>query len=220
MAPRRTPSRPPSRRRPTSTATATRPPARRAKAAKPAAGRPSQPKRAAGPEASRPPAKRSRPPAKRSRPAKRSASSSRARTADRRALGRVDGARGERDGKAVQHKARTRARRRLVGALAFTVLAVGVLFAAISPLTSWWEQRSDTAATQEELQEIRAERERVQAETERLTTPEEIEKQARAELGFQRPGEETYNHLPAQLEPIGLPETWPFTGVERTIGAG
>ena len=30
---------------------------------------------------------------------------------------------------------------------------------------------------------------------------------------------EAYNILPAATDPIGLPEGWPFTGVERVFGA-
>ncbi|CAN5294234.1 hypothetical protein BH20ACT3_BH20ACT3_14480 [soil metagenome] len=33
------------------------------------------------------------------------------------------------------------------------------------------------------------------------------------------PCEDTYNIPPAPAEPIGLPDTWPFTGVERALGA-
>lgn len=110
-------------------------------------------------------------------------------------------------------------RRRVTIGLVATVIAIGVLFVGVFPASTWWKQRQATATAEAELRQVRAERERVQRETERLTTPEEIEKRARAEFGFQKPGEEIYNVLPAPAEPIGLPDSWPFVGVERALGA-
>ena len=43
---------------------------------------------------------------------------------------------------------------------------------------------------------------------------------ARENFGYVKPGEEAYNILPARTEPMGLPEGWPFTGVEQAIAAG
>ncbi|CAN5760343.1 hypothetical protein BH23ACT2_BH23ACT2_01120 [soil metagenome] len=137
----------------------------------------------------------------------------------RRALARVDGVRGRRDGKAVEHRARNRSRRRFMGALAAAVLLVGVLFVAAFPTSTYLTQRAAISDAEAELAEVREERERMEREADRLTTRPEIEKRARQELGYKMPGEETYNILPAPAEPIGLPDTWPFTGVERALGA-
>ena len=52
----------------------------------------------------------------------------------------------------------------------------------------------------------------------RNLSDEEIEKEARAG-GYVMPGEEAYSVLPAPVDPVGLPEVWPFTGVERALGA-
>ena len=69
------------------------------------------------------------------------------------------------------------------------------------------------------LAEVQEERQRIARETSRLETPAAIEERAREELGFQRPDEETYNVLPVPSEPLGLPDAWPFTGVERALGS-
>jgi cell division protein FtsB len=116
-------------------------------------------------------------------------------------------------------KGKVRARRRAIGGLVVTVLLLGVLLFAVFPTRSWWEQRNETAAAEAELAEVRAERERVEQEQEQLLTDEEIERRAREELGYVNDGEDVYNILPAPTDPIGLPEGWPFTGVERVFGA-
>jgi hypothetical protein len=36
---------------------------------------------------------------------------------------------------------------------------------------------------------------------------------------MQFPDEEIVNVLPAPTDPIGLPDTWPFAGVEAAFGA-
>lgn len=106
----------------------------------------------------------------------------------------------------------------IAGALAATVLAVGVLFVAAAPVNTYRSQQQTTEEAEAQLAELRAERDRVQAEAALLRTDAEIERRAREDFGFQRPGEETYNILPAPTEPIGLPDTWPFTGAERALG--
>lgn len=110
--------------------------------------------------------------------------------------------------------------RRAIGVVAFAVILVGVLFVAGFPTSTWLHQRSATAKSQAELDAVKAEHERVTNEIDRLRTPEEIAKVAREDFGYVRPGEKSYNVLPAAQKPIGLPDTWPFIGVERAIGAG
>ena len=114
---------------------------------------------------------------------------------------------------------RVLARRRILVGLAGLVLLVGVLLVAVFPTRTWWDQRAETAEAERELAEVTAERERVQRLTETLKTPEEIARLARQELGYVNPGEEAFSVLPTPVEPIGLPEGWPFTGVERAFGA-
>lgn len=94
---------------------------------------------------------------------------------------------------------------------------MGVIFVAVLPAPTFFEQRSDSADLEVELAEVKAERAAVRAELDRLGTDSEIEAQARRN-GYVRPGEEAYNILPASVEPMGLPDTWPFTGVEAALG--
>lgn len=106
----------------------------------------------------------------------------------------------------------------IVGSLVATVLAIGVLFVAAAPINTYRSQQQTTDEAEAELAEVQAERARVRAETALLETDAEIERRAREDFGFQRPGEETYNILPAPTDPIGLPDVWPFTGAERALG--
>jgi cell division protein FtsB len=105
-----------------------------------------------------------------------------------------------------------------VAGLVVTVLFVGVLVVAVFPTSTWLGQRRDTQAAEAELARIQAERARIATETKRLSTDAEIEKEARAG-GYVMPGEEAYNVLPAAIGAVGLPDVWPFTGVERALGA-
>ena len=111
-----------------------------------------------------------------------------------------------------------RARARLVSALVVSVLFVGLLFVAVFPTRSYLAQRASVRDAQERLDALDREKHRLQREARRLTTPAEIERLARAQYGLVRPGEEAYAILPAPVPPIGLPEVWPFKGVEQILG--
>jgi cell division protein FtsB len=117
-------------------------------------------------------------------------------------------------------RGRVFARRRALAAVTVTVLLAGVLVFAVFPTRTWLRQRDDTARVSAELAEVRAERAEVEAARDRLLTREEIERRAKEEHGMVNPGEESYSILPAPGEPIGLPEGWPFAGVERALGTG
>ena len=114
---------------------------------------------------------------------------------------------------------KVRARRRVLGGLVVTVLLVAVLLFAVFPTRTWLAQRKETSAAQQELQELQAKLATTSAMKKKLTTDEYIEQQAKEQLNMVNPGEEAYNILPAATDPIGLPEGWPFTGVERVFGA-
>jgi cell division protein FtsB len=110
--------------------------------------------------------------------------------------------------------------RRMIGLLAASVILVGVLFVAGFPTSTWLHQKSDTARTQAQLDAVKAQRKQVDRQIAQLGTDEEIAKRAREDFGYVKPGEESYAVLPPAQKPIGLPDTWPFIGVERAIGAG
>lgn len=112
-----------------------------------------------------------------------------------------------------------KARRRALAGLAVTIVLFGVLLFAVFPTRTWIQQRRDTAAAQAELDQVRTQRAKIEREQARLKTSEEIAARAKEELGYVKPGEELYAILPAPTDAIGLPEGWPFIGVERVFGA-
>ncbi len=114
---------------------------------------------------------------------------------------------------------KARARRRVLGGLVVTVLLLAVLLFAVFPTRTWLAQRKETSAAQQQLEDLQAKRATAKAMQDKLTTDEYIEQQAKEQLNMVNPGEEAYNILPAATDPIGLPEGWPFTGVERVFGA-
>lgn len=140
-----------------------------------------------------------------------------------RALGRVDGPQGVRDGRGpsrAERRRRTRTRRRLLTGGIALALFVGVLFGAVFPTRTYLVQRSAIRRSEAQLHEVRAEAASVQAKQDQLRTGSEIERRARADFGYVKPGEEAYNILPTPADPIGLPTGWPFTGVEQALRGG
>lgn len=140
-----------------------------------------------------------------------------------RALRRVDGPRGVRDGQSAsraERRRRTRNRRRLLTGAIALALFVGVLFGAVFPTRTYLAQRTAIRRSQAQLREVRAHAASVKAKQDRLRTGAEIERRARADFGYVKPGEEAYNILPAPTDPIGLPTGWPFTGAEQALRGG
>ncbi len=122
-------------------------------------------------------------------------------------------------GRGAATPVKPRGRRRAIVGAAITVLLVAVLLFGILPTQDWFDQRRETRQTEAELAEVRAEKAEVERQQQLLETDAEIERRAKEDLGMVEPGEEAYNILPAPTDPIGLPEGWPFTGVERVFGA-
>jgi len=95
-------------------------------------------------------------------------------------------------------------------------LFLGVLFVAVFPTRTMLQQRADTNAAAAELDALAAERSALRKKVAQQNDPETVEQRAR-EQGWVRPGEESYSVLPAPVPPIGLPNLWPFTGVEQLL---
>jgi cell division protein FtsB len=101
---------------------------------------------------------------------------------------------------------------RLAAIVALSVLFVGFLLIGVFPTQDWLAQRSEAADRKEELARVEADNRRLESRIRDLQTPEEIERTAREEYGMVRPGEKPYRMLPPPVDPVELPETWPFTG--------
>ncbi|MDQ6696429.1 MAG: septum formation initiator family protein [Actinomycetota bacterium] len=110
-----------------------------------------------------------------------------------------------------------RPKARLVGALVASVLGVGVLLVVVFPTRSYLAQRASINKAQQRLDALDREHRRLTAESRRLSTPTEIERLARAQYGLVRRGEQAYVIVPAPKPPLGLPELWPFAGLEHLL---
>lgn len=113
-----------------------------------------------------------------------------------------------------RHRAEARARRRaerrarrgrlLVWVLVLTVGVVGMLFLAVYPARTFWAQRTSIEQAQQELDELRAEGDRLEARARALDTDEEIERLARTHYDLVRPGEQVFAVLPPVETPPSL----------------
>ena len=90
-------------------------------------------------------------------------------------------------------------RRRRAIALRASVAAlvvVGLLFVVVFPMRAWLDQRSTLDQSERRLETLQRERERLDREATRFTTPSEVEKVARDRFGMVRPGEQAYAAVP------------------------
>ncbi|MCB0977285.1 MAG: septum formation initiator family protein [Acidimicrobiales bacterium] len=140
----------------------------------------------------------------------------------RRALSRVDGPRGVRDGKSVEQARERRQRtvKRLGIGAAVLLLVACVGLVVSSPWRSGQDQRAEESRAVAERDDVRAELTATKRKVAEATTDVAIERRAREELGWVMPGEEAFAVVPAPVDPAGLPDAWPFTGVEQAIAAG
>ncbi|HEX9775969.1 MAG TPA: septum formation initiator family protein [Actinomycetota bacterium] len=83
-------------------------------------------------------------------------------------------------------------------ALVLAVLAFGVLFSAVLPLQRYADVKREVAALNEQLGALEARERALAVEQERLQTDAEIERLAREELGYVRPGEVPFLIVPGK----------------------
>ena len=107
-----------------------------------------------------------------------------------------------------------------MGGAVGTVLFVGVLLVAVFPTRTYFSQRTAVHRSEAQLRDLQAERAAVERETKKLKSTAEIERRARQDLGYVKPGEKAVTVLPGPTKPTGLPGEWPFVGVERALAAG
>lgn len=113
-------------------------------------------------------------------------------------------------------------RRRHVIAAAVILGVFGVLGYQIiaGPLQQWRDQRNEIDAAERRLEEVRAERRWITEQIDAAGSESEIRRSARELFEMVDPGEELVIVVPEPVGELGLPGTWPFTGVERELGAG
>ncbi len=76
------------------------------------------------------------------------------------------------------------------------VVCIGLLFVVVFPVRSWLDQRASLAESQHQLDVLRQQRRSLERESQRLQSPAEIERLARARYGMVRPGEQAWAAVP------------------------
>ncbi len=99
-------------------------------------------------------------------------------------------------------------------------LFIALLFGAVFPTRTYLAQRASTHRAEAELRQVQTEARAAAEAKAKLESPAEVERRAREELGYVKPGEEAYTVLPSATDPVGLPDGWPFTGVEDALRGG
>ncbi|CAN5535941.1 hypothetical protein BH20ACT2_BH20ACT2_13710 [soil metagenome] len=148
----------------------------------------------------------------------------RERRASPRALKRIQEPQELRSRQAEQRRARPDGSAKPAGrvsrplwAVLVSVVAVGVLFLAVYPTRTYLAQRASTDRAEERLAVLDRQNAELDERVADLNTASEIERLAREQYHFVRPGEDAYAVLPPPEPVIDLPERWPFTGVAERL---
>jgi len=111
----------------------------------------------------------------------------------------------------------TRYRTRLLVGLAIPAVVVPVLLLGLYPTRPYLAQRTSTHEAEEELAQLKKENAALTEERDALMSSDEIERRAREDHGFIKPGEEPFAVVPPPPPPVELPEVWPFTGADALL---
>jgi cell division protein FtsB len=109
--------------------------------------------------------------------------------------------------------------------IGYTVLTLALLLVIgsfansflVLPVRSWFGQRAEFEDRSLELDALREATDRLQAEVDRLNTPDGVEDAARQELGFVMVGEDRRTVVGDAEAPIDLPYGWPYDLVEQIV---
>lgn len=116
----------------------------------------------------------------------------------------------------------TTRRRRLWGRprllIALIPLTIALLVITALPTRQLYDNRQAIAAAESHLAEILAANEQAAASAESLRSGAELERLAREQYGYAKPGEEVYHVLPAPQDPVRVPEAWPFNALGAALG--
>jgi cell division protein FtsB len=119
--------------------------------------------------------------------------------------------------KARHAEARRRARRRLYLAWACGVVTLGIaaLVVFVFPTRKWVDQRSAIQQREQTLTQLQSDNATLATRIEALQNGNEVERIAREQYGFARPGQSAYVVLTPP--PPALPDTWPYGLVKKVL---
>jgi cell division protein FtsB len=110
-----------------------------------------------------------------------------------------------------------RRRRRLLWLLLSSVTVVGVLFIGVYPMRTYLSQRASLTRAERQMDVLKTQNDKLSQQAQQLNTDSEIERLAREQFNYVRPGEQAIAILPAPPPPIQLPPVWPFTGLAKKL---
>ena len=101
--------------------------------------------------------------------------------------------------------------------LALGVLAlVAILFVFYFPARSYLTQRNQVSGAQHDVDVLRAQNDKLQAQAIQLQSPAEIERMAREQFHYVFPGEQVYDVVPGVSTPPAEPTATTSTTAPRT----
>ncbi len=108
-------------------------------------------------------------------------------------------------------------RRRLVWPLLAVLTVFGLVYISLFPVRTYLAQRASLNRAHEQLAVLQQQNAALEQQVNGLNTDTEIEKLAREYYNLVRPGEESYNVLPAPPPAIAVPPVWPFTALSQQL---
>ena len=106
-------------------------------------------------------------------------------------------------------------RRRVLTAVLVVGTLVALAFAL--PTRTLLDNRTAIADAQSRLAVLDAANADAQAKVDSLRSGSELERLAREQYGYAKPGEEVYHVLPAPKDPVRVPDAWPFDALGSTL---
>jgi cell division protein FtsB len=92
--------------------------------------------------------------------------------------------------------------------LALAALAlVGILFVFVFPTRSYLAQRHQVSSAQHDVEVLRNQNDQLQAQALELQTPAAIERMAREQFHYVKPGEQVYDVVPIESTPSATSTT-------------
>jgi len=96
-------------------------------------------------------------------------------------------------------------------------ITVAVFVLGVMPTRQWINNRRAIAAAEGTLAELKARNQQDTEAADSLRSGTELERLAREQFGYAKPGEEVYHVLPAPRDPVRVPDAWPFTALGSSV---
>ena len=88
------------------------------------------------------------------------------------------------------------------------VVAAGLIVLLVMPTRTWLTQKHQIAAADHKLAQVNAANDKLQARVDAVATKAEVERVAREQYGYSRPGEVVFSMSPSPAPAV--PDTWPY----------